>query len=212
MLREPFKSNPLPIKEAELATLDEVLIWYLAEHADDVKYETEGRIIAKKSFSDLTAEQNAALAPLFDANVITGFEDGTFRPDDTVTRAQMAAMLTRALGLPEPGDATGFADAVGKWYEADVAACAEAGYIRGYEDGSFRGGNVINYGELAIIIERVTGTLPEFEDARADVSRLAAAEALNNISPAEEAEPAAETEAEAEPAAETAAEALPEAA
>jgi 2',3'-cyclic-nucleotide 2'-phosphodiesterase (5'-nucleotidase family) len=197
MLREPFKSKPLPIKEAELATLDEVLIWYLSEHAADVKYETEGRIVAKKTFSDLTAEQNAAIAPLLDANVITGFEDGTFRPADTVTRAQLATMLTRALDLPEPGDATGFADAVGKWYEADVSACAEAGYIRGYEDGSFRGGNVINYGELANIIERVTGTRPDYADAKAEVSRLAAAEALTGVLAAPAAEPAEEALPEA---------------
>jgi 2',3'-cyclic-nucleotide 2'-phosphodiesterase (5'-nucleotidase family) len=195
MLRAPFASKPLPIKEAALATLDEVLIWYLREHADDVKYETEGRMIVKKAFSDLTAAQNEALAPLLDANVINGFEDGTFRPDDMVTRAQLAAMLTRALDLSAAGGAAGFPDAAGAWYETDVTACADAGYIRGYEDGSFRGGAVMHYGELANIIERVTGARPDFAEAGADVSRLAAAEALKQILPAAEPEAKALPEA-----------------
>ncbi|MDR1217086.1 MAG: 5'-nucleotidase C-terminal domain-containing protein, partial [Oscillospiraceae bacterium] len=202
MLREPFATRTLPIKETGLATLDEVLVWYLSEHADDVKYETQGRIVAKKIFADLTAAQNEALAPLFDANVVNGFEDGTFRPDAALTRAQLAAMLTRALSLPDPGDESGFPDAAGQWYESDARSCAAAGYIEGYEDGSFKGGNAITYGELANIIEkgyaagsfksgddttygelvdiieRVTGVRPDFARIEEGVSRLIAAGAL----------------------------------
>jgi hypothetical protein len=98
-------------------------------------------------------------------------------------------MLTRMLDLPEASGEDVFPDAAGKWYESDVKACAEAGYIRGYEDGTFRGANVINYGELANILERVTGTRPDYEDASADVSRLAAAEALIGIESEPEALP-----------------------
>ncbi|MDR1192614.1 MAG: 5'-nucleotidase C-terminal domain-containing protein [Peptococcaceae bacterium] len=184
MLREPFASQALPIKETGLATLDEVLIWYLSEHADDVKYETEGRVVAKKIFADLTAEQNAALAPLFDANIINGFEDGSFRPGTMVTRGQLAAMLTRALALPYPNDPAGFPDAAGRWYENAALACGAAGYISNYGDGAFRGGDVITYGELARVIERVTGARPDFGPAESNVSRLDAAKALIGLSPA----------------------------
>jgi 2',3'-cyclic-nucleotide 2'-phosphodiesterase (5'-nucleotidase family) len=181
MLRGPFASRTLPIKETGLATLDEVLAWYLSEHAGDVEYKTRGRIVARKIFADLTAVQNEALAPLFDANVVNGFEDGTFRPGAALTRAQFAAMLTRALSLPDPGAASGFPDASGQWYESDARSCAAAGYIKGYEDGSFRGGNAITYGELANIIERAAGARPDFAEPESSVTRLAAAEALTAI-------------------------------
>jgi 2',3'-cyclic-nucleotide 2'-phosphodiesterase (5'-nucleotidase family) len=44
MLRQVFNTRLLPLREPDLATLDEVLTWYLNEHADEVSYKTEGRI------------------------------------------------------------------------------------------------------------------------------------------------------------------------
>jgi hypothetical protein len=175
MLREPFSKNPLPLKETDLATLDEVLIWYLENHADDVNYELDGRIAVKRVFKDLTAEQNEAIEELTGASgVLVGYEDGTFRPADPITRAEIAAVLTRLYDLPTPEEGTAAFTDVGEnaWYAPYAYACAEAGYFVGYEDGTFRGGGAITYDEFANVVYRITGVRPEFEVGNRPAVRL----------------------------------------
>lgn len=64
-----------------------------------------------------------------EAGIAAGFADGTYRPDDTVTRAQMGSFLARAMGLdPVPGDR--FADVSGT-HEPNINAIADAGVTLG---------------------------------------------------------------------------------
>lgn len=91
---------------------------------------------------------------------IGGYPDGTFRPDDRVTRAEFAAMLVRALELPiGQGEAPDFSDAGGlpEWAVPYAAAAAAAGLIEGYDDGSFRAGAHITRAETAAILVRAMG-------------------------------------------------------
>ncbi len=82
----------------------------------------------------------AAILRLASVGAVSGFEDGTFRPDLAVTRAQFAKFLAVALGL-EPGTAIPavFADAaaVPGWAHARVAAMAEHGIMGGMPGGVF---------------------------------------------------------------------------
>jgi 2',3'-cyclic-nucleotide 2'-phosphodiesterase (5'-nucleotidase family) len=181
MLREPFSENPLPLKETGFATLDEVLIWYLTAHAGDVRYGLDGRIAVKRAFKDLSAEQNEAIAELTGAaGIIVGYEDGTFRPDDALTRAQLAAILTRLYDLTAPEEGTAAFTDVGEsvWYAPYAYACAEAGYFVGYEDGTFRGGGEITYDEFANVVSRISGARPAFENGGAPATRMDVALAL----------------------------------
>jgi hypothetical protein len=71
--------------------------------------------------------------------VINGYEDGTFRPEGDITRAEFAAMLVRALGLPEGmGENTFFDVDADDWPCGYVETAAAYGIINGYEDGTFR--------------------------------------------------------------------------
>lgn len=71
--------------------------------------------------------------------IITGFPDGTFKPELEVTREQLAIMLARALSLPSPEQKTGLTDIPADHKYADyIYAAKEAGIINGYDDGSFR--------------------------------------------------------------------------
>jgi len=85
---------------------------------------------------------------------VAGYSDGTFRPNQAVTRAEFAAMLVRALNLPNGTAALSFTDAdrIGQWARDPIARAAKAGLIRGYSDGSFRPNAPISRAEMAVMI------------------------------------------------------------
>lgn len=94
---------------------------------------------------------------------ISGYEDYTFRPDDTIDRAECAAILSRALALPAGSqeDLAGFRDSINipAWASGPVGAVVKAGLIKGYpkEDGimTFRPELPVTRVELAVILSRV---------------------------------------------------------
>ncbi|WP_081890479.1 S-layer homology domain-containing protein [Paenibacillus tyrfis] len=69
--------------------------------------------------------------------IIAGFEDHNFRPNDLITREQMAVIVVRALGLNASSKSVSFLDssAVSSWAIEGIATAAENGLINGYEDG-----------------------------------------------------------------------------
>lgn len=95
--------------------------------------------------------------------IISGYEDYTFRPDNTIDRAECAAVLARALALPAGSqtDLTGFGDttSIPVWATEPVSAVVKAGLIKGYpeEDGTltFRSDLPVTRVELAVILSRV---------------------------------------------------------
>jgi len=99
----------------------------------------------------------------FHAQFIQGYPDGTFRPGDFVTRAQAATMLTRTL-VPDyspthtPPSGMRFSDvSPSDWFHNYVAWAHHAGFINGYEDGTFRPNNPITREELAALMTRASG-------------------------------------------------------
>jgi len=84
------------------------------------------------SFSDIATVSNAdEIIYLANRQVIKGRGNGTFGPNEEITRGQFAVMIARALNLKASGDATSFADTKGKWYEKDIQALVEAGIAKG---------------------------------------------------------------------------------
>lgn len=81
-------------------------------------------------------------------NVISGYEDGTFKPESAVTRAEFAALIAKHAHLSGSNEAdTFFTDIDGHWAYEQIKLCHESGYIRGYEDGTFRPDNAITRAE-----------------------------------------------------------------
>ena len=73
--------------------------------------------------------------------ITTGYNDGTFRPNDSVTRAQFVTFLWRYENKPATsGSIAGFTDAasIAEPYQQAVAWAVEKGITTGYNDGSFR--------------------------------------------------------------------------
>lgn len=108
---------------------------------------------ADTQFSDITdSKVEVAVDKLVAYGIITGYEDGTFRPDNQITRAEFAAIVTRMKGVADslPTDAvTGFADldadSSRAWARPYVQAAVNLGIINGFEDGTFRAGEPVTY-------------------------------------------------------------------
>ncbi|MFS0836502.1 glycerophosphodiester phosphodiesterase family protein [Paenibacillus sp. 1P03SA] len=107
-------------------------------------------------FADMAGHWAQADVELLAAKlVVEGSGGGRFDAERGITRAEFAALLVRALGLPQAAGPAAFGD-VGSadWFAGDVAAAAAAGLIGGYEDGSFRPQRPITREEQAAMLVR----------------------------------------------------------
>lgn len=120
---------------------------------------------------------------LMKKGVVSGYSDGTVRPDEEVTRAQAAVMIARLKGLDGTKRNTSFRDVpAGHFASGYIAEAAEAGYLRGYGDGTFRPDAPIIRGDMALIVERVFNLEFTFNQAFKDVAQHAYySEAISKI-------------------------------
>ena len=87
--------------------------------------------------------------------LLEGYEDGTFRPTNAITRAEFCAMLANVLDLPE-GQNLSFSDvADDAWYNKAVSAMAARGFVSGMGDGTFRPDYTITYEQMVTILSSV---------------------------------------------------------
>jgi hypothetical protein len=102
--------------------------------------------------------------------VVAGDPDGRFRPDDTLTRAELVTLVLRATGIAlDQTAATGFVDVdAGAWFAPAVGTARALEIVRGDPDGRFRPRDTVTRAELAAVLV-CTGALP----ARADAGNLA---------------------------------------
>ncbi|WP_197081073.1 cadherin-like beta sandwich domain-containing protein [Gordoniibacillus kamchatkensis] len=119
-----------------------------------------------------TAKQSPAIQPFPDTqqhwaerairtfaelDIAHGYGDGTFKPDNQITRAEFAFLLTRAFDIQAGGsqaDAS-FSDLNGHWAQAVIVTLADAGITGGYGDGSFRPDKPISREEMVVMLSRV---------------------------------------------------------
>ena len=88
------------------------------------------------------------------AGILEGYEDGTFRPDASITRAEFAAIASRFDKL-EAGSKT-FSDVPeSHWAYEAISSAAEKGWINGYPDGTFRPENAITRAEAVTLANAV---------------------------------------------------------
>jgi hypothetical protein len=87
--------------------------------------------------------------------IINGYSDNTFRPSNTLTRAQAAIMIVRAIGLSTEGVSSSFTD-VPPTHAAYkfISAAYQAGIINGYSDGTFRPNANVTRAQIAIMVQR----------------------------------------------------------
>lgn len=90
--------------------------------------------------------------------IIKGYTDGRFLPDEKVSRAEFISMINRALGNTSAGSIR-FSDvSSGAWYYNDVAKAVTAGFVSGFDDGTFRPNHKITRQEAAVMLARIIPT------------------------------------------------------
>ncbi|MFC5604832.1 NlpC/P60 family protein [Sporosarcina koreensis] len=112
--------------------------------------------IPTNTFVDVNADHLAynAILTLSGNGVINGFPGNQFKPEETITRGQAAAMLNRVLKLT-PKSEVNFSDIDKKHqFAVHIAAMNEAGILKGYEDGSFGLNDKLTRTQLAVIVDR----------------------------------------------------------
>lgn len=115
-----------------------------------------------KTFSDVSGNSWASgvIKSMAAKHIIEGISSSQFQPHGEVTRAQFAAMITRALGL-KAASPSAFADVDAKsWYAEAVAAVHEAGIVLGRSKDAFAPNERITREEMAVMIVRAYATLP----------------------------------------------------
>ncbi|WP_249529451.1 Ig-like domain-containing protein [Paenibacillus brevis] len=127
------------------------------EGAETPGAENYAELPENKVFKDMSGHwAQANVERALNSGIITGFPDGTFRPRETVTRSQFAVMLLNAVKSEAEGTELNFTDAaiIGDWARTAVAQAAQAGWINGYEDGTFRPNAGVTRVEMAVMIAR----------------------------------------------------------
>lgn len=144
------------ITRAEVAT---IFYRLLKDEVRD-KYDT-----AYNGFSDVDRDDwfNVTVSTLSNMDIVKGYDDGSFRPNAPITRAEFAAIATRFFektgATYEPGT---FTDVNGsEWFAGAIQDAVDLGLIGGYPDGTMRPNNNISRAEACAIVNRTLGRVPD---------------------------------------------------
>jgi uncharacterized protein YjdB len=110
--------------------------------------------------------------------IIKGYDDGSFNPNASVTRAEFASLVVRAFGIESKGSSS-FSDTQDSWAAEAIEVLKALGIISGYSDGTFRPGLEITRAEMVTILSRLTSFLPPKENRFSDVASNWASEQIN---------------------------------
>lgn len=113
-------------------------------------------------------DAESAVGKLIAAGIVEGYEDGTIRPEGTITRAEFAKIAVVAMGLEAAADAvvgtTDYNDTVaGAWYTGYINIATTNDLIQGYPDGTFKPNDPISNNEAVTILVRMLGLGPVVE-------------------------------------------------
>lgn len=119
-------------------------------------------LTSENVFSDVNEGQwyNTAVSTLTSLGIITGRNKDSFRPDDYITRAEFAVISARFDDFDSSIEYD-FTDVKGHWAEKEIYEAAEYGWIKGYEDNTFRPNQSITRAEAMTLINRVLKREPE---------------------------------------------------
>ncbi|CAM4183657.1 S-layer homology domain-containing protein [Saccharibacillus endophyticus] len=115
------------------------------------------------TFSDVKngSWASTVVGPAAASGIMTGYGDGTFKPNASITRGELAAALSKLLpqsGLDASGQAAGFSDlAASHWAATAASQLQAAGVVTGYADGSFKPEQNVTRAEAVAMINRLIG-------------------------------------------------------
>ena len=122
------------------------------------------------NYSDVSEDAwyNNAVSTLSNAGIIDGYEDGTFKPDGNITRAEFATIAVRFFEATYDGEDL-FSDIAGHWAQDYINEAANAGIVDGYPDGTFRPQQLITRAEAMTMVNRTIDRHPHEDHLLADM-------------------------------------------
>lgn len=114
------------------------------------------------SYSDVKAGDwfNNAVSTLSNAGIIAGYEDGSFKPNGYITRAEFATIAARFFDVTYSGKDL-FPDISGHWAKDYINQAANKGFVNGYEDGTFKPDRNITRAEAVTLVNRTLDRHPD---------------------------------------------------
>ena len=123
-------------------------------------------VASGNKFNDVSADRwsASAIECMARIGVINGYTDGSFKPSNNLTRAEFAALVSRFANLSNNGTNKIYNDIdASNWAYKYVMELSNAGYMNGYEDGSFRPESEITRAEVVTVINKIIGRNPSAE-------------------------------------------------
>ena len=141
------------ITRAEVATIFFRLL------KDEVR---DGAFTTSNSYSDVAYGKwyNNPISTMSALGIITGYPDGTFKPNKPITRAEFAAIAAR-FDETQSGKSATFSDVIGHWAAKEIGIAYYNDWIKGYPDGTFKPDQNITRAEAMTLINRVLERKPE---------------------------------------------------
>lgn len=141
------------ITRAEVATIFFRLL------RDEVR---DGAFTTSNSYSDVAYGKwyNNPISTMSALGIITGYPDGTFKPNKPITRAEFAAIAAR-FDETQSGKSATFSDVIGHWAAKEIGIAYYNDWIKGYPDGTFKPDQNITRAEAMTLINRVLERKPE---------------------------------------------------
>lgn len=141
------------ITRAEVATIFFRLL------KDEVR---DGAFTTSNTYSDVAYGKwyNNPISTMSALGIITGYPDGTFKPNKPITRAEFAAIAAR-FDETQSGKSATFSDVIGHWAAKEIGIAYYNDWIKGYPDGTFKPDQNITRAEAMTLINRVLERKPE---------------------------------------------------
>lgn len=141
------------ITRAEVATIFFRLL------RDEIR---DGAFTTSNTYSDVAYGKwyNNPISTMSALGIITGYPDGTFKPNKPITRAEFAAIAAR-FDETQSGKSATFSDVIGHWAAKEIGIAYYNDWIKGYPDGTFKPDQNITRAEAMTLINRVLERKPE---------------------------------------------------
>lgn len=148
---------------------------------------TAGTVIpsfaAETAFTDVDKSTSVgqSIYKLSDAGIVNGYTDNTFRPNGELTRAELCKMVNLVFDYKESTNNI-FVDVLpNSWYYVQVLTAIKYGYIKGYDDGTFKGDNHLTREQFCVILDRIVDKKADSEAEISDDISEWAKDSVKNI-------------------------------
>ena len=134
------------------------ILYRITNHAYEKPFAETGNVFPDVSLGRWSVHDIEYMA---DKNIVYGYPDGEFKPQNNLTRAEFAALIRRFAKLEKSDKENPFPDLdASHWAYEDILALNASGLMQGYEDGTYRAENEITRAEVMTVVNKILGRNP----------------------------------------------------